>query len=264
MKISVIMPHFNRLKLLETTLRSIIEQTKFPRSEYEIVIVDDGSDVDQVPKASDYLGINVKIGKFLKEEKKWNCPCVPFNRAFELSKGERVILQSPECLHVGDILTHAYENVKVGMYYSYGAYQCSQEQNSKLAALKVMTKEKIVEVLQPIRNEGHGHDYDCEWYNHSKYRPVGYHFCSAISRYDMVELGGFDDRFRYGIGYDDDEFLFRIKQKGMEVSIMDDPFVVHQQHNKFNYQVAGSNLLLEKNRLLFEETKRLKIWKLKK
>ena len=43
MKVSVVIPTFNRIKLLERAVNSVIRQTKDP---YEIIVVDDGSDDD--------------------------------------------------------------------------------------------------------------------------------------------------------------------------------------------------------------------------
>lgn len=39
-----------------------------------------------------------------------------------------------------------------------------------------------------------GDGLDC-WYNHSVTNPKGYHFCSAITRKNLYDLGGFDERF---------------------------------------------------------------------
>ena len=45
--------HFNRFESLKTTLDSIISQTY---DNVEIIVVDDGSDADELKKLSEYLG----------------------------------------------------------------------------------------------------------------------------------------------------------------------------------------------------------------
>ncbi|WP_435523778.1 glycosyltransferase family 2 protein [Chryseobacterium indoltheticum] len=43
-------------------------------------------------------------------------------------------------------------------------------------------------------------------------------------------MGGFDERFAKGIAFDDNEFLYRVNLKGLEVQIVEDPIVLHQNH----------------------------------
>ena len=51
--VSVCIAHFNRFESLKTTLDSIISQTY---DNVEIIVVDDGSDADELKKLSEYLG----------------------------------------------------------------------------------------------------------------------------------------------------------------------------------------------------------------
>ena len=99
------------------------------------------------------------------------------------------------------------------------------------------------------------------WYNHSRHRPVGYHFLAAVYRKHVVEMGGFDEKYASGLSYDDDDFLYRIKLKWLKVKIIDDPFAVHQWHPIVDYGPAELNPLVFKNRDLFEQTKQDGKWK---
>ncbi len=72
-------------------------------------------------------------------------------------------------------------------------------------------------------------DGEAGWYNHSKYRPNAYHFCTAITKKNMNKLGGFDERFALGIAYDDDELIERVKSI-VEIKFVDDTIVLHQNH----------------------------------
>ena len=86
-------------------------------------------------------------------------------------------------------------------------------------------------------------------YNHSKYNPNAFHFCSAITRKDLDDLGGFDERYANGIGYDDMDLIARIRRKGMKVEIVDSPFVVHQAHEPTDY--TNNQDLLTRNMNLY-------------
>lgn len=50
------------------------------------------------------------------------------------------------------------------------------------------------------------------WYNHPIYNNRPFHFLSAITRKTLDKIGGFDESFRNGIWYDDNDFLERIKK----------------------------------------------------
>ena len=93
--------------------------------------------------------------------------------------------------------------------------------------------------------------HDCQngWYNHSIYNPNAFHFTSAITMKDLEELGGFDERYADGIGYDDMDLIARIRRKGMSVEIVDDPYVIHQAHTPTDY--TNNQDLLTRNRNLY-------------
>jgi hypothetical protein len=46
----------------------------------------------------------------------------------------------------------------------------------------------------------------------------------------MKELGGFDERYSEGHGFDDDELLFRIRKMGLKTEIVNEPIAIHQWH----------------------------------
>jgi hypothetical protein len=66
-------------------------------------------------------------------------------------------------------------------------------------------------------------------------------------------LGGFDERYAKGVGYDDDELIWRIKNKKMQIKFIDDQIVLHQNH-----YVAPDDLV-EANKRRFESYKRNKL-----
>lgn len=82
MKYSVIIPTYNRAKLLNKCLRSLAEQTF---RDFEVLVCDDGSrdnSKDIVDSYKDRLNI-----QYLWEEN-WGGPARPRNRGIQASKGE--------------------------------------------------------------------------------------------------------------------------------------------------------------------------------
>jgi GT2 family glycosyltransferase len=73
-------------------------------------------------------------------------------------------------------------------------------------------------------------DGDDGWYNHSNYRPEAFHFCSAITKKDLYDLGGFDERYADGYAWDDNELVHRIKLKKMNIDFIDNKVALHLWH----------------------------------
>lgn len=239
-KISIVMSLYNRAELLYNTIESI-KKSKF--KDYEIVIVDDASDK---PFTTDFE--KVRIIRLEKNTKVYFNPCIPYNVGFKAAKGEVIIIQNPECGHLGDVLTYVNENIKKNHYLSITAYNADPAEtelfkngNLSYPALLASPPEK--------------------WYNHPYHRPINFHFCCAITREDLNELGGgFDERYQYGMGFDDTELIRRIYRKGMNVVQSEYPIVIHQWHDR-NYQnrpeLFDINSKLYENEYLPGEKERL-------
>lgn len=232
--ISIVTAYHNRKDLFINTLESI---SKSEISDYEIIAVDDTSSdehrlEDLIPKYP-----KLKVIRIDEKDKWWINPCVNFNIGFKAAIGDIIILQNPECKHNGDILKKASE-IKNGQYYSFACYSLDKDSTYSSAEPQILNR--------PASMDG-----QLSWYNHSIYRPKGYHFCSAITKEDLTRLGGFDEKYATGIAYDDDEFLYRVAKMGLQISIIDYPYVMHQWHQSINYSHLDAAKLVQKNRDLF-------------
>jgi len=217
MNVSIVMAYHNRRTQLLKTLDSI-----HYFGNPEIIIVDDASDerIEELP--------GVTVIRIEPNQKIWINPCIPFNIGFAKATGDVIIIQNPECIHIGDIFGYA-ENLKEGTVFSHAAYSLDYHLEYDHYSPEGL-KDLIMKEPQRIQVAHHG------WYNHSIHRPVGFHFCMAIMRTDLEKIGGFDERFAGGIGFDDNDLVRRIKKAGMDLRIIDDPFVIHQKHARTDYQ----------------------------
>ena len=68
------------------------------------------------------------------------------------------------------------------------------------------------------------------WWNHSVWQPNAFHWCTAITSENIIKLNGFDESFSFGYGKEDGYFITQVKTLGLNVKIIDSPFVVHQWH----------------------------------
>ncbi len=224
--ISIVTSYYNRKKLFEETLKTI---KKSEIKDIEVVAVDDGSDPGQRLEDLKHQFPFLKIVRLEKENKWYINPCVPFNIGIKESKGDKIILQNPECLHVHDVLKCVEEELDDSKYISFSCYAVSPELNKKVPLQSqygtLADDIKIFPQKAYIGGDNPG------WYNHSVYRPTYYHFCAALTRNNMAKLNGFDERLAMGIGYDDDEIVARIRMLGLNLVINDNISVIHQYHS---------------------------------
>lgn len=241
-KISIVTAYYNRKILFRKTLESI---SKSEYHNFEVIAVDDGSDDNERIEDLSKEFIFLKVIRISKQDKNHSNPCIPFNIGIKEVKGDIIILQNPECLHVHDILSYVSANINESNYLSMSTYSIDSDLTKKL-----LQSNNYIDFFNKLPKEQRHVNY-VGWFNHTKYRPVYYHFCSAITRKNMDLLGGFDERYADGIGYDDDELIERINRLGLNKKICDEVSVIHMFHNNFFSKNINSPKAIEKNNLLF-------------
>lgn len=234
-RIVVVMPCYNRQDLCSNTINSIL---KYGYENCEIVVVDDASDI---PFA--YNNDRVHIIRIDKKDKKWFNSVIPYNYgllyAINELNAEIIVTQNAEGYHYGNILQHINENLNPNEYFSYACLSVDE-------SFGEVSVTKISQICDKIQNAASG-NIELGWYNHSVLYPRAYDFCSAMYVEPMIKLNGFEERFYNHTWYGDDNFLIRVKKLGLKVSIIDEPFVVHQWHSRshqpFGHTDASFQLL---------------------
>ncbi len=246
--ISVVTAYYNRKKLFTRTLNSMLPY--YGKIDFEVIVVDDGSDEAERLEdlQTDYPFL--RVIRLEKQNKWYKNPCIPFNIGFEAVKGDKIIIQNPECYHFGAILAHVDAHLKENEYLSFGCFSLDKLNTDDDA---LFFDEKNIAKLIENNNRSFTTDGDLGWYNHSKFRPEAFHFCAALMSTDLFDLGGFDERYAKGVGYDDDELIWRIKNKKMHIKFIDDQIVLHQNH------YVEPDDLVEANKRRFESYKRNKL-----
>ena len=237
-KISVVMAYHNRKSQLLFTLKTI---EKSSHKNIEVIIVDDNSNKDhQLDDVVAKYSFPIKYIKHIRTNERSMNPCVVYNKGFKEASGDIVIIQNPECCYIGDVIKFINDNLKTNEYYSFSCVNLNYEElNNKF--YKNYNEGTALNFIGSLP------DIACiKWYNHPIYRPVGYHFLSAINKSDLDKLKGFDERYEFGSGYDDCEFIERVKHNKLTFKIIDttNPFVVHQWHKKtklFDVKLADIN-----------------------
>lgn len=256
-KVSIVMAYYNRLEVLKVSLRTI-SMTK--HDNIEVIIVDDGSDAPhRCEEIKDCYDLDIKVLRIDKEKKTWTNSCISFNKGFQQAVGDIVIIQNPECLHVGDVVSYAVENLNDENYLTFSCYSINAPATTHLLNIKSDTSDyvdKIVALIEPHMKSHVVISNFLGWYNHPTVRPYAYHFCSAITKKNLDELGGFDERYSLGFGYDDNELLTRIKRKGLRIGVVSPEsgvYVIHQYHSICAESRSSKSEGVQKNCKLFHE-----------
>lgn len=242
--ISIVMGYHNRLRQLEFTLETI-NQTKFKN--YEVIVVDDFSKDSQNPELlkNKYPEIPLRIFnmKDFYENKTYYNPCIPYNLGFSKIRGDKVIIQNPECCHIGDVISFTENNLTDSNCLSFHCYSANQQET-----VKIHNHQKI--------------SFCNRWYNHRILRPEAFHFATSMTTKNLKKLNGFDERFSQGYAYDDAEFVFRIKN-AMEINFVNSPYVIHQHHSKESIPDKGAKARVNCelwNKIKKEEPNLVRAW----
>jgi glycosyltransferase involved in cell wall biosynthesis len=219
--ISIVMAYHNRRKQFEQTFGSILKYSI--QKDIELIIVDDASKESE--RLEDIISCLswVKLIRIEPKDKCWVNPCIPYNIGFNKVTGDKVIIQNPECEHIGNIIEFVENNLTDHNYLSFACQAYNQKGQFK------------------------------QWYNHPIINSTNLHFCSAITKKNLDILGGFDERFSDGLAYDDNEFLHRVKRLGLSVECVEYPFVKHQWHEKIDHFANPKyRELIKRNKAIFE------------
>lgn len=242
----ICMAYVNRLEQLKRTLSAYCSFGH----KYSVVIANDGADPLRRADLPDMGGngiIEILDTEGIKD-KTWHDPSVPMNKAFSYAIDEMgadtLILTNPECMPVGDIIGDV-ETLGHDEYRVYGCLSLDETITHNIGHIDLTA-------LADSVTRGATKDFELAWYQHSRYRPVGYEFCAAISANNMRKLNGYDERLAFGIGYSDNYLLHRIRKMGLVVNMLGNPFVAHQYHEKTDNSEQREGLV-RTNKLIYQQ-----------
>jgi glycosyltransferase involved in cell wall biosynthesis len=222
-QISLVLPYFNRA---EATTRALKRHAElYPDVDMEIIVVDDGSEQPYSQPPNMPWLVNVI---FLPKKGRPLNPCLPFNIGVQHARGDVIALSNPEIMHREAVLEQMAMMLSKDADYVSAACWC------------------------PDNNR---------WHAHSTRKPLyadrttvcmpeyaQYHFLAVLSREIWDACGGFDNDYREGAGYDDNDFLMRLARVGARFEARDDLVV---EHSRNGAHAAWTPQMFERNRKLF-------------
>ncbi|WP_163468950.1 glycosyltransferase [Fusobacterium sp. IOR10] len=215
MKVSVIIPVYNRLEHLRAGFICLLNQTVTPT---ELIITDDGSS----EKVTDYIGDLIKYAKFeikhIIQVDKGFRKTRALNNAVKNSKGDLLIFCDQDLIFPEDYVEKMINEAKHGEFLLGRAHNTTREEKEKiLETIDLKIKYKAIENIVDRKYLS-----DMEWmYKKDRQsrrlkrfylskrgiRLAGMSYC--IYKEDYIKVNGYDEQYQ-GWGYEDDDFGNRL------------------------------------------------------
>lgn len=273
-KISIVMTYFNRITQVLHTLDTI-EESKYPKDLIEVICYDDRSDIEPLIIDTSKYSYNIKLiyGNFERDNNIINST-FSYNNTFKYINGEYVIIQNSECMHIGDIISYAINNLTKYNYISFPCWATPNEDISKELFNNRHNYNNIVSIVNI--NSDKIKDYPLEfkgWYNELKLRPECLHFCNAMHIDVFKKIGLFNTQVNSLLGFDDNDYAERVMfNNNVNIIIPEHEhklFAIHQYHGKYNkprtndfflnsynkYRIINNTRINNKHKLLTNQPK---------
>lgn len=250
-KYSFIIPCYNIKKLLKNTLCSIASLKTSNEYDFEVIIVDDGSD-DGTRDMVSNIDSNFELKYIFEERNSLSCRARARNTGIKHAKGQIAVFID------GDIL--------VPPNYLFEIDRCFRiNADIALFGLRTMLPKGIEINLERIFNEFkfdqrkakqielRNHVFDRLSYNMSALKWPGLLFCTCNAAVPLKYLhlaGGFDEKFK-GWGIEDNELGYRLQCiKELKILLNSKMDVLHQYHERektiFNDYKRNINYFISK------------------
>ncbi len=199
MRLSVILPTYNRGEMLGRTLRGLLDQT-LPATQYEIVVVDDGS-TDATPQVIADVGAPASRLRYFRQDNKG--PAAARNYGVREARGDIVLFTGDDCIPDRRLLEeHLRAHDAEGDVGVVGHIAWHPE--LKVTAFMMFLEEGVQFGFRRIEDP-----------DNAPYWAFYTSNCS-LQRHWLEEAGGFDEDFRYA-AWEDIELSYRLSSRGFRI-----------------------------------------------
>jgi glycosyltransferase involved in cell wall biosynthesis len=227
--VSIILPSFRRSELLDFGLFSLSKQkTSFP---FEIIVLNDGVLDDTERVCSKYENVKYIFtgSRNLDGEIKWRVPGYAINIGVKQSSGDILVLSNPEIWHLLE------NNLEV-------AVQSCINNNLTISVPTLINFDDDRHILSYLLNSNYNNsslgipndifNLGCPETPKSK-MASGMPFFFTMPKSYFMGIGGYDEDFT-GYAGDDNDFVGRLKYKGLIVHRINELKVIHLYHEGTN------------------------------
>lgn len=210
MKYSIIYPYYSRPELI-CTLSLNYQFYNSRAKDYEYIVVEDSKNRDDPYLHEELMKMVAGWGlKHVVDEKVSYNSAHKYNLGAEAASGDIILLSNPEVVHNGNVLGYL---DGVDFTNNYVVFDCCAV-NKTIANSGLISLEYI------------------QWYEHASIRR-NYHFLAAISKDNYWKCGGFNEALCDGLAYEDDFWIARVKQAGLNIINVRDPSSAHIEHPRY-------------------------------
>lgn len=238
--VSVIIPTYNRDKLLGYSLDSLQLQS-LAKNRYEVIVADDGSTDNTRDIVKQYEGkMNLK---YLFQEDKGYRPASARNMGISAAEGRIcVFIDSSVILHTNCLQEHIryYADngtcaAAIGYVYGFDHNERSEEVLKKLVVLsdpdgsiqRLSDYPVYLDVREQhyVRYNDKIEDLPAPWY---------YFWTCHVSvpREELISIGLFDESFDGRWGSEDNDLAYRLHRNGVKISLLRSAEAIHYPHGK--------------------------------
>lgn len=252
------MPFFERPELLKVSL--LAYEKNIEHKDFEVIVIDDHSCGELAPKVPDGLNFLVQVVT-MKGPKTGVNPSLPIEVGTRVASGEFFVLTSPEVVPVVDYFSFWISNnslTEPPLYSVFDVFALTDSAIQPQIVNKLLDLESanLADYREDLElsfltdlGEG-GYSYANKigaWYQHHSIKNNQRHFLAILAASTYFRVGGFNLSYRRGAGYEDDEFLGRLRKLG-EFHSVPGLAAVHLNHQEVSdragYPRANSNSLL--------------------
>jgi glycosyltransferase involved in cell wall biosynthesis len=226
MKASVVIPTFNRPRLLQRTLQSLTRQS-LPKYEFEVVVVDHGSTKYISELCSDFTH-RLNLSYLRLERDGWSISC-PKNAGILAAKGEVVILLDSGIVVPSTFVgAHVDKLIKEDCCTVGFCLGASREDEDWLIGCELNNPDSCWEKLQRTpdipdpRNKATIESVEEPW--------VLFWGGNAAARRESLAAVGLFDETLTGWGFDDIELGYRLHKYGLDFRVADGGWAIHLPH----------------------------------
>lgn len=242
MKVSIIIPSFQRDHLLKWNLFSLSKQN-IP-FDFETIVLNDGiPDYTEVICEQYKEQLNIKYiftgHRNLSGKMIWRVPGFVINIGVKRSIGNIIFLCCAEIFHLNNTI-----ELMTSIY--------SAEGSNKYIAMPKAKDDNQAFLNHIEANNGNVVSMD-EYHMQPPLVNVKYPFFLAMKRDEFMEIGGYDEDFT-GTDYDDQDFIERLEDNGCS-HVETDALAIHLWHQRLNRFTADMHPRFQHNKTLYEQRK---------
>lgn len=239
MDITIIIPTYNRKDILRKCLKAIYMQT-YPRSNFEIIVIDDGS-TDGTEKAVKEIITNSPVVlRYFKQDNKG--PAAARNVGIKNALSDKV-------LFIGDDIIATETLIEEHMKW----HTSNPDNNIAILGFVTWSPEiKVTPFMYWLENGGPQFSY--YKYQHSKEVSWKDFFTCNISlkKRFLIENGLFNEGFKYA-AYEDSELGYRLNKKGLKLIFNKSAAAYHYHYTSLDDACKRMTKIGESSYIFFEK-----------